>query len=338
MHVTGAPGLRGRHLLVAVGLTLTALTSACASGSSGTAAAQPTASSPQPKASSQPSQALPVTVHDADGGTTTVTNTSRIVSLNGNITEVVYALGLGKDVVADDISATYPPAAAKAPKIGYQGELTAEPILAKQPTVVIGDTTAAPASAIAQVRSAGIPVVILPSYQGYAGALQKITAVAQALGVPATGQKVRAQVSASITAAERKAATYSCHPRIMLLYLRGTSVELAAGAGAGYTSIFTAVGAVDAGAQSGLSGFAPITPEALVKAAPQILIVTTTGLASIGGLNALLKIPGVAQTPAGRDKDVLAFEDDFLLNNSTRVGQLMQQLAVDLHRGCPATS
>lgn len=334
MHVTGTSGLRGRCLLAAAGLALTVLASACGSGTAGTHAGASSAKS----GASRSGQALPVTIHDADGGTTTVTNTSRIVSLNGNITEVVYALGLGKHVVADDISATYPPAAAKAPKIGYQGELTAEPIIAKQPTVVIGDTTAGPASAIAQVRSAGIPVVILPSYQGYAGALEKITAVAHALGVPAAGRQVRARVSASIATAEREAARYSCHPRIMLLYLRGTSVELVAGAGAGYTPIFTAVGAVDAGAQSGLHGFAPITPEALVKAAPQILIVTTTGLASIGGLPALLKIPGIAQTPAGRTKDVLAYEDDFLLNNSTRVGELMQQLAVGLHRGCPATS
>lgn len=85
-------------------------------------------------------------------------------------------------------------------------------------------------------------------------------------------------------------------------------------------------------------GFAPVSPEALAKAAPQVLIVTTTGLASIGGLKALLKIPGIAQTTAGRTKDVLAFEDDFLLNDSTRVGQLMQRLAVNLHRDCAAMS
>lgn len=277
---------------------------------------------------------LPVTVKNVDGTTTTVASNARIVSVDGDISETIWALGLGSHVVATDTSSTFPPAARNMHKIGYQSELSAEPIIALHPTVVIGSTNAGPKSAFSQLRSAGIPVVVLPNYPEYAGALPKITAVAHALGVPTAGAELRGQVQAAITAAKAKASQVTCHPRVVLLYLRGASVQLMAGVGSGYTSIFSAAGGVDAAAQSGVHGFAPITPEALVKAAPDIIVATTTGLASIGGLAALRKVPGVAETPAGKHKEVLTFEDDFLLNNGPRVGDLLRQLESRFHSFC----
>ena len=74
-----------------------------------------------------------------------------------------------------------------------------------------------------------------------------------------------------------------------------------------------------------------ITAEALLLAKPDVLLVTTTGLASVGGVDGLLDIPGLAQTPAGRDRRVLAYEDQYLLGGGPRTGQMMRQLAADLH-------
>jgi iron complex transport system substrate-binding protein len=113
-------------------------------------------------APAQSTPKLPVTVDNADGGTTTVADVSRIVSLNGDITEVIFALGLGKSVVATDTSATYPAGAAALPKIGYQRTLNAEGILSFSPTVVIGNVDAGPPPVIQQLRDASVPVVILP--------------------------------------------------------------------------------------------------------------------------------------------------------------------------------
>ncbi|MDH3463017.1 MAG: hemin ABC transporter substrate-binding protein, partial [Acidimicrobiia bacterium] len=48
----------------------------------------------------------------ADGVEVTITDTSRIVSLNGDITEVIFALGLGANVVGVDVTTTYPSEAA----------------------------------------------------------------------------------------------------------------------------------------------------------------------------------------------------------------------------------
>jgi iron complex transport system substrate-binding protein len=76
---------------------------------------------------------LPATLTDVSGDEVTVTDISRIIPLNGEITEVIYALGLGDNVVGVDISATYPPEAADKPSIGYQRTLSAEGIISLNP-------------------------------------------------------------------------------------------------------------------------------------------------------------------------------------------------------------
>ena len=76
------------------------------------------------------------------GGAATVNGTD--VPVDGDLAEVVFALGLGDRVVATDLSATYPPEADPLPQIGYQRALTAEPIAAFEPTLVLATDLAGP--------------------------------------------------------------------------------------------------------------------------------------------------------------------------------------------------
>ena len=121
----------------------------------------------------------------ADGVESTITDTSRIVSLNGDLTEVLYELGLGDQVVAVDFTTTYPPEADALPRFGLarQGQLSAEAVLAFEPTLVIGDTQASPAGAIEQIRAAGVPVAIIDTAIDFAGVGKKIKDVAAITGV-----------------------------------------------------------------------------------------------------------------------------------------------------------
>ena len=136
-----------------------------------------------PEAQEPEGPALPASVEDAHGNEVVVEDISRIVVLNGDFTEVVFALGLGQNVVAVDISATYPSEALRLPKIGYQRALSAEGILAMEPTLVLGSTSAGPAEVIEQIRSAGVAVVILEPTNTLDGVTKKIRGIAQALGV-----------------------------------------------------------------------------------------------------------------------------------------------------------
>lgn len=214
------------------------------------------------------------------------------MSLNGDITEVIFALGVGNNVVAADTSATYPAKAAALPKIGYQRSLNAEGILSFSPTVVIGNVDAGPPPVIQQLRDASVPVVILPVETTRDAPADKIKAVANALGVPQRGKALAKKVETSIVKAEKLARQAKDKPRVVLLYLRGPDTQLIAGKGTGFDTMVRSARATDAAAEAGLEGFVPITAEGLVAAAPDVIVVTTTGLESIGGIDGLLQCQG----------------------------------------------
>lgn len=89
---------------------------------------------------------------------------------------------------------------------------------------------------------------------------------------------------------------------------------------------------MDAGAASGLDrDFTAITSEALVKAAPDAILVMSKGLESVGGVDGLVKIPGIAQTPAGMDRRVVSVEDGVLLNYGPRTDQVLKSVVAQLY-------
>jgi iron complex transport system substrate-binding protein len=274
---------------------------------------------------------LPVTVNDASGNPVDITDVSRIVTLNGNVTETLFALGFGQNVVATDVSALYPEAAQTLPKIGYQRQLSAEAILSFDPTLVIGTVEAGPPEVIDQIRNAGISVLIIPVQQDAAGAVDEIRFIGTAMGVPDAGNTIAEQVAATIAEAQSLTASEPVKPRVAFLYLRGDGTQLIAGSHSQADAVITAAAGINAGAETGVDGYQPITPEALVAAAPDVILVMQLGLAMVGGLDGLLAIPGVAQTQAAQNNRIIAFEDLYLLGFGPRIGDAIYDLSAALY-------
>jgi len=274
---------------------------------------------------------LPVTLTDDTGTRVTVTSVERIVPVDGDLAEIVFALGLGDNVVATDLSATYPPEADALPQIGYQRALSAEPIAAFEPTVVLATDLARPVEIVDQLRSLHIPVVLVDRTISLDGPAAKIRAVARALGVPERGEALVATMQGEIDTALAAAADVADHPRALVLYVRGEQTQLIFGKGSGVEVLLPAVGAIDVAAELGIGETQQITAEALLTAAPDVFILSTTGLASVGGLGGLLALPGIAETPAGKNRRVLTFEDQFLFGAGPRYGQLLRELVDAIH-------
>ncbi|MFJ2176347.1 hemin ABC transporter substrate-binding protein [Streptomyces sp. NPDC087851] len=287
---------------------------------------EPLAAVPEPR--------LPVTVGSADGRKVTVASTDRIVPLTGSLSEIVFTLGLGQRVVARDITATFEQAA-KLPVVTRAHDVSAEGVLSLRPTLVLADTTTGPAEAIGQIRAAGIPLLVVEPAKRLADVGRRIDAVAGALGVTAAGTELKERTERRIAAVQKDipAREGERKPRVAFLYLRGSaSVYLLGGADSGASSLLEAAGAVDAGKESGLAkDFTPITSEALVKAAPDAILVMTKGLASVDGLDGLVKIPGVAETPAGMDRRVVSVEDGVLLNYGPRTDEVLASIVEQLY-------
>lgn len=285
----------------------------------------------------RPTPRLPVTVDSADGRKVTVAAADRILAVNlyGSLGEIVFSLGLGDRMIGRDTSTTFP-AAAKLPLVTPQGhDLSAEAMLALDPTVLIADGSIGPPKVLEQVRAAGIPVVIVDDEQTLAAVPRHIRAVAAALGVTEAGERLVARVQSEIDAARATAPTSGQPLRIAFLYVRGTAgVFLIGGRGAGSDAMIEAIGAVDAGSAIGLVKFRPLTSEGLINAGPDVILVMTEGLDSVGGVDGLLKLPGVAQTPAGINRRIVDMDDGILLNFGGRTGQAVGALAKAVYGPC----
>ncbi|MFN8518001.1 MAG: ABC transporter substrate-binding protein [Chloroflexota bacterium] len=284
-----------------------------------------------------PQPVLPVTVTDADGHQVTVTDVDRILPVNlyGSIAEIVFSLGLGDHVIGRDTSTTFPDAAAL-PLVTVNGhDLSAEAILELDPSIVLADASIGPSEVFEQLRASGVTVVMLDELQTIADVPDHIRAVAAALGVPEAGERLVARTQQQIDDAIASVHPPADPPSIAFLYLRGPAgIYLITGAGAGPDAMIEAIGARDAGAALGVTGFKPITSEALINAAPDVILVLTDSLASVGGIDGLLAIPGVAQTPAGEQRRIVDMDDGVLLNFGTRTGAAITALAEAVYRSC----
>ncbi|GAA2825368.1 heme/hemin ABC transporter substrate-binding protein [Crossiella cryophila] len=277
-----------------------------------------------------PTPALPVTVDSVDGRRITVTDVSRIIPLAGSISEVVFTLGLGANVVGRDVAATFEPARAL-PVVTSGHDVSAESTLSLRPTVILTEPGVGPPEALSQLRDSGVPVVVLPEAKRMADTYTRIEAVAAALGVPGAGRELAERTKGEVDAARATLPQGQRKARVAFLYLRGqAAVYLLGGKGSGADSIIDAAGASDVGMELGLGPFTPLTAEALVKAQPDVFLVMSKGLDSVQGVDGLLKLPGVAQTPAAANRRVVAIEDGVLLNFGPRTALVVTALAEGL--------
>lgn len=239
----------------------------------------------------------------------------RIVSLATGIGETLVALGVTDRVVGRD-EASAVADLASIPVVTQGHSTSAESVLSLEPDLVLVDAASGPPEAIDQIRSAGIRVVEIPEAWTLKDLEPRVQAVADAVG--ASGVTLPSTNTSSPSTAG---------PRVAFLYLRGTSaIYLLGGEGSGADALIAAAGATDVGASAGLEPFTPLTAEALVNADPDILLVMSKGLESVGGIDGLLTLPGVQQTTAAKNRAVIAVDDNVLLSFGPRTPQLIALL------------
>lgn len=275
---------------------------------------------------------LPVTVRSADGRNVRVRSAARIVSLWGGLSEIVFELGLGTRLVGRDVATTFAEAG-RVPVVTRAHDVSAEAVLSQRPTVVLAQSDTGPPEALAQIRRAGVPVVVFDVPSSITAMLDRIRAVGTALGAPGQAAALAERVAARIAAVQARIPPGVPRPLVAFLYLRGgAGVYLIGGPGSGADTIIEAAGGRDAGTAMGLRrAFTPLTSEALVRAAPDVLLVTDSGLRSVGGRRGLLELPGVAQTPAGRAGRVLSEEDGRLYGFAMRTPEVIERLLTGVY-------
>ncbi|MGE5766462.1 MAG: heme/hemin ABC transporter substrate-binding protein [Bacteroidota bacterium] len=253
-----------------------------------------------------------------------------IVSVGGAVTEIVYALGQQDRLLAVDTTSLYPPETAELPNVAYLRQLSAEPILALGPALVLAAEDAGPPAALAQLRDAGVTVVTVPEDYTPEGVLAKIDIVAAALGVAAAGETLRDRTAGELAAVREAFANVGERPRVLfLLTISSCRTTVAAGRNTSAEGIIALAGGENA--VDGFESYKPLSPEAAVAAAPDVLLIGERSLDLLGGMEGLLAIPEVALTPAAQNRRVVVMDTLLLLGFGPRTAEAVATLGRQLH-------
>jgi len=248
----------------------------------------------------------------------------KVVALANGAGEVISAMGfksilIGRDIASTDVDLKSVPIVTS----GHQ--VVAEKIIALTPDLVIVDKSTGPQSALDALAVAGIRVVTTPEAWTLGDMPAKVGAIANAIGAPASGAALNTALSSSL----EKLQASPEKSRVVFLYLRGgSSIYLIGGKGSGADSLISAVGALDVGAATLTNPFSAMTSELLASLNPDVLLVMSKGLQSVGGVSGLVQLPGIAQTTAAKNKRVIAVDDSLLLSFGPRTPDLIEQLSV----------
>lgn len=274
--------------------------------------------------------ANPIEVKDAEDKSIVITSSERIVSLNGSTTEILFALDVGKKVVGCDASSTYPEGVKeKLPSVGYQYGLNAEGILSLKPTLVIGRDDVKPPQVVEQLRMAGVTVLLLKEPRTFETAKKRILTIGKAVGCEKKAKELTETLDIDIKKLQTKLTLRKEKPKLkaLFLYLRGTQTALVLGQDTAAAAMFKVAGVENAAGK--IKGNKPMTAEAVIAAQPDVYVLFTTGVKSVGGVDGLLKLPGLALTPAGRNKRVVAMAGQYFSGFGPRSGRA----ALDLFKG-----
>jgi iron complex transport system substrate-binding protein len=249
----------------------------------------------------------------------------RIVAIGGAVTEIVYALGAGDRVVAVDTSSVFPEAVAKQPKVGYQRTLAAEGILALDPDLVVASAEAGPPTTLAQLREAGVRVELMAPAENVDAAADRIRAVGSAIGERAAATDLADRIERAASASVERAAAAPSQRRVLFLYARGGGTTMVSGNATAAAAMIALAGGQNA--VTGWDGFRPLSAEAALAAAPDVILVPSRGLDALGGVDGVVALPGLAETPAGKARRVAAIDDLLLLGFGPRLPEGIDALA-----------
>ncbi|TJV74307.1 MAG: hemin ABC transporter substrate-binding protein [Mesorhizobium sp.] len=264
----------------------------------------------------------------AEEGRTVFSDTSRIASIGGSITEIVYALGEEGRLVARDSTSTYPEAAAKLPDVGYMRALSPEGVLSVNPTGILALQGSGPKEAVDVLKKSSVPFIEVPDHFNHEGILEKIRIVGKALGVEAKAEKLAVETDAKLTAAESQTASIKERKRVLFVLSTQGGKILAAGSDTAADGIIKLAGAVNA--VEGFSGYKGMTDEAIVSAKPDVILTMKGGGPPISE-DEVFANPAVASTPAGTNRKMVSMWGGYLLGFGPRTADAIHDLAVSIY-------
>jgi iron complex transport system substrate-binding protein len=253
----------------------------------------------------------------------------RMISVGGVVTEIVFALGAGDRLIAVDSTSYYPPQARSLPDVGYMRQLTAEPIVALAPSLVLLLEESGPPTTVDQLRAAQVPLLHVPDDPSVGGITEKIGVVAGAIGREAEGDALSRTVEVDLAVLKSVIDGVPERPRVLFILAVSNGRLLAAGSNTSAAGIIELAGGRNA--VEGYEGYKMLSAEAAVGAAPDLLLFMDRTLDELGGVAGIDTRPELKLTPAAQAGRIKAMDGLLLLGFGPRTPQAVRELAAAIH-------
>ncbi len=243
-------------------------------------------------------------------------DTSRVVSIGGDVTEILYAMGLQDRIVAVDTTSKHPPEAMKEKaSVGYMRALSTEGVLSLNPSVILASEDAGPPDVVAALKAASIPYVAVTGENTAEAVADKVRLIAKVMGAETNGGALASRVRADFEdlAAERQRST--AEPRVLVVLAIQNGRAVVGGRGSSADAMLTLAGARNAA--DTVNGFKPVTDEAGVDLKPDAIVFLSRAGGEVGK-DALLDLPWVKASPAGAAGRIVEMDAAYLLSFGPR--------------------
>ncbi|MEM7662656.1 MAG: ABC transporter substrate-binding protein [Pseudomonadota bacterium] len=255
----------------------------------------------------------------------------RIVSLGGDVTEIVYALGAGDRIVATDTTSVFPVDATQTPKVGYLRQLSAEGVLSLEPDLILISGAAGPEAALEQIRATGVPIVQMETAYTIDSILEKIERVADVLDKEPEGDALVAEITQRWEDAQGRLAELGLSPRVLFFATFADSAPRAAGRDTAAHGVIELLGGENVFESQ--TGYKALSLEAAVAASPDIILVMDQNVLRAGGLDKLVGHPAVSLTEAAQTGQVFVVDAVKIMQFGPRTPEAIADLATTIENG-----
>lgn len=254
----------------------------------------------------------------------------RIVAAGGVVTEVLYALGLQDRIVGVDTTSQWPPEALKEKKsVGYVRALSAEGVLSLKPSQVIAVEGAGPPDALALLKESGTPITMIPEALTPQAVVSKIAAIGKAAGAAGPAEQLAATVQTRFEQLDKLRAGLPGRKRVLFVLSLQNGRTMVGGRNTTADAIIALAGGVNAA--GAVEGFKPMTDEAIITAAPDVVLMMRHSSAHNAGPDELFAMPAFSQTPAAKQKALIRMDGLYLLGFGPRTPDAARDLMAELY-------
>ncbi|MEM5527912.1 ABC transporter substrate-binding protein [Gammaproteobacteria bacterium AS21] len=253
----------------------------------------------------------------------------RIVSADGSLTEIIYALNREDLLVGVDTTSSFPVQAKSLAQIGYKRDISAEGVISLEPNLLIATDDSGPDKTLNQIEAAGILVRRYSDNASLATVKEKVIGVAELLDMRPQGELLWQSIKHDVEQAQLKIDPSKQPIKVLFILSIKSGSPIVAGDDTPVTEMIRLAGGVNA--VSGFNGYKAISLEALIAAQPEAILMVSDRVQH-KDIEALLSNPAISQTPAGKNKHLVTMDALLMIGFGPRIGQAISTLSTAFYR------